>query len=290
MTMTTVASRNRLHRMQARLARGLAVSLVALVAACGGGGSGGGGVPGDGGAPGEGGGAPVIDLGAAQGRWQTGAGATPARTAIIVPATADSPGDGSPEEGAGAQRADGWLLAQDLSRLDVFTLLPDGSVQGTAYRFGAAVVAEPIASTATLSTDAQAPVLTLAGFDGAAAGPLALSRVDPLDTPAVQADAAGTWVLTAGSASIALRWTIDVDGNFNGDAGSSSSTGCAYSGVLQALATATAYRVQFRESCPDGSITDFGGIATLDPQATRLTAAVSDSTKAVAAVLAFSRE
>lgn len=269
---------NGLEPMQRLMMRALTVSLVALVAACGGGGEG---AIGDGGAPGNGspggGEVPVIDLSSATGRWQTGAGISPARTAIVVPAT------------DGAQLAEAWLLAQDFSRLDVFTLLPDGSVNGHAYRFGAGAGVEPIATTAALSAAANPVTLSLAGFADAG-NSLALIRLDPLDTPAVQADAAGTWVLTAGSASVSLRWTIGADGDLSGDAGSASSTGCSYSGALQALANATAYRVQFRESCPDGSTTDFGGIATLDPQGMRLTAAVSDSTKAAAAVLAFGRE
>jgi hypothetical protein len=232
-------------------------------------------MPGGGSPGGE---APVIDLAVTTGRWQTGTGVSPARTAIVVPAT------------DGAQLAEAWLLAEDFSGLDVFTLLPDGSVNGHAYRFGAGGDAETIATTASLSAAANPLTLTLAGIADAGGGSLALNRVDPLDTPAVQADAAGTWVLTAGSASVSLKWTIDTDGGFSGEAGSSSSTGCTYGGALQALAKATAYRVQFRESCPDGSVTDFGGIATLDLQTTRLTAAVSDSTRAAAAVLAFARE
>lgn len=236
------------------------VAAAALLAGCGGGGGGN-----DGGA-----GAPVLDTAQLQGRWATGAGVAKGYTAVVL------------SGGAGSGTANAWLLAQDASRLVKLAIKSDGSTAGSAYALAQGGARQAVSGTATAALAASPKTITV---NDAASGATQFSQADAMAAPAVQADAAGAWSATAGGKGQTLRWTVAGTGAVTG----SSTTGCTYVGQLTALATASAYNVQFNESCPDNSKTTYNGIATLNAAKNALTAVVTSANDAQGAALFFSK-
>lgn len=176
-----------------------------------------------------------------QGRWAVAAGSTPAYTAVGLPAANAS--------------AVVWVLATDASRLVKVTVQDNGALTGKAYALG-----QNAAATA-ISGQWAAPTSKSITLTGVVNSTLAFSQTDPLTTPAVQADAAGTWKATAGTNARTVNWTVSASGAVSG----TSTSGCTYTGTLAAMANATAYTAAVREACSDGVATQFNGIATLNP-------------------------
>lgn len=233
------------------------VAAAALLAGCGGGND-------------NGAGAHVLDTAQLQGRWATGAGVAKGYTAVVLPG------------GAGSGTANAWLLAQDASRLVKLTIKSDGSAAGSAYALAQGGTRQAVSGTATAALAASPKTITV---NDAASGATQFSQVDAMAAPAAQADVTGAWSATAGGNGQTLRWTVTGTGAVTG----ASTTGCTYAGQLTALATASAYNVQFNESCPDNSKTTYNGIATLNTTKNALTVVVTSANDAQGAALFFSK-
>lgn len=246
----------------------------ALLVGCGGGG---GDKPEDGGGSGNGNGngggvtPPVAALDPAQlkGRWSTAAGAAPGFTAVVLP-------------DASGGTASAWVLAQDASRLVKLAVRGDGSAVGSAsgrsYALGGNAASQTVAGQVTAVLTATPKSMSVTGVN---TGALALTQADAMTTPAVQGDAAGTWRAALGGNASSLQWALSAAGVLDG----TSTTGCSYAGTVGAMAAASAYTVQFTESCADGSKTAFAGVGTLNPAKTGLTVAVTSTDESRGAAL-----
>ena len=236
----------------------LFIALSSVLAACGGGGGGG-----------SDNSATAIDTTQLKGRWVTASGVTPAVTAVVVP------------EASGTANA--WLLAQDASRLVKLVVRSDGSTTGKSYALsqgnatGQAVTGQV---TAALTSTPKS-----ISFTGVNAGVIALSLSDALAAPAVQADAEGTWRATLGGNAQTIQWSVAATGALSGSA----TSGCSYTGGISAIASTAAYSVQLNESCPDGTKTAFGGIATLNASKSGLTVVLASADEARGAAVFFSK-
>lgn len=237
-------------------AAALTLALTGLLAACGGGG--GGGTSG-----------PTIDPTQLQGRWVTAAGVTPAMTTIVVP---DATGTAS-----------AWLLAQDASRLVKLVVRSDSSANGKSYALGQGnATGQAVTGQVTTALAASPKSISFTGVNAAA---LALTQSDTLSTPAVQAEAAGTWSASSGGSAQSMQWSIGATGVVVGN----STTGCTYAGSVAAIASTAAYSVNFNESCPDGARTAFSGVATLNGARNGLTVVATSADEAKGAVVFFSK-
>lgn len=235
--------------MQPNYSLALSVLLAATLTACGSGGGGDSSVSG-----------PSAQV---QGRWATAAGSTPAYTAVGVPASNAS--------------ATVWVLANDASRLAKVTVQDSGALTGKAYALGQSTAA--IAITGQWSTPAAKSI----ALTGVTSGTLTFAQTDALTAAAVQADAAGNWTATTGGGARTVTWTVAASGAVSG----SSTTGCTYSGTLAAMANASAYTAAVREACADGVISQYSGIATLNPakNALSMVATSADESAGVALFL-----
>lgn len=223
----------------------LGLAAATLLSACGGGGGGGSSADNS------------IDPSQLQGRWDTAADVSPAVRAIIVPDASGS--------------ASAWLLHKDASRMVKLLLRSDRSANGKSYEISQGNASgQAVTAQAAPNLTATPKSLTLTGVNTSA---LALSQSDAMSSAAVQADAAGTWKATLGGKAQTTEWTVAAAGTVSGH----STTGCSYAGSLTAMSSASAYKVQFDESCPDGSKTAFNGIATLETQKSLLTVAVTSA-------------
>lgn len=246
------------HTLRKLPAAALTFALASLLTACGGGGGGGSGEA-----------DPSLDPAQLKGRWVTAAGANPAMTAVVVPDTSST--------------ASAWLLAQDASRLVKLVVRSDSSANGKSYSLSQGnATGQTVTGQVTAALAASPKSISLTGVNAAA---LALTQSDALSTPAVQADAAGTWSSTSGGNAQTTQWSITSTGSMTG----SSTTGCMYAGGITAFASTTAYSVQINESCPDGVKTSFNGIATLNAQKSGLTVVVTSADETKGAAVFFSK-
>ncbi len=234
----------------------LTVLLTSLLAACGGGGGGS-----------EAG--PAIDPAQLKGRWVTAAGVTPAVTALVVP---DASGTAS-----------AWLLSQDATRLVKLVVRSDSSANGKSYSLSQSnatgqTVTGQVSATLTTSPKGIA-------FTGVNTTTLSLSQSDALGTAAAQAELAGTWSATSGGNAQTTRWSITSTGSTTG----TSTTGCAYAGAVNAIASTAAYGVQVTESCPDGTKTTFTGIGSLNAAKNGLTVVLTSADETRGAAVFFSK-
>lgn len=233
----------------------LTLALASLLAACGGGGGG------------EAG--PTIDPTQLKGRWVTASGVAPAITAVVVP------------EASGTANA--WLLSQDASRLVKLVVRSDSSANGKSYALSQGnATGQTVTGQVGAALAASPKSISFTGVNAAALG---LTQSDALTTAAVQADAAGTWSATSGGNAQTTQWSITSTGSTTG----SSTTGCTYAGGVTAIASTAAYSVQVTESCPDGTKTPFGGIATLNASKSGLTVVVTSADESRAAAVFFSK-
>ena len=232
------------------------VALTSLLAACGGGGGGS-----------EAG--PAIDPAQLKGRWVTAAGVTPAVTALVVP---DASGTAS-----------AWLLSQDATRLVKLVVRSDSSANGKSYSLSQSnatgqTVTGQVSATLTTSPKGIA-------FTGVNTTTLSLSQSDALGTAAAQAELAGTWSATSGGNAQTTQWSITSTGSTTG----TSTTGCAYAGAVNAIASTAAYGVQVTESCPDGTKTTFTGIGSLNAAKNGLTVVLTSADETRGAAVFFSK-
>ncbi|MCW5289969.1 hypothetical protein D5041_13230 [Verminephrobacter aporrectodeae subsp. tuberculatae] len=247
----------------------LAIAATTLLTACGPGGPGG---PDGGGTA-----ATTINPADLKGRWATPKEATTAMTAIIIP---------------DAGTANVWLLANDSSRLvKLMVRGDDSSSNGKSYALSAdgraAGDGQPVVGKATLTATPKS-----VSFTGVNATVLALNQSDALAGPAVQADVAGSWDVSMSSGSRKVQWSLDAAGAI-ASTDSSSTTGCTYTGTLAAMTDAGAYKAQFSEACPDTGGTktvNFSGIATINPEKSRLTVIATSADDARGAALLFKKK
>lgn len=239
--------------MQKNLSLALSLVLTAALTACGGGGGGGD--------------EPVASgpTSKVQGRWATAAVSTPAYTAVGLP--------------AGNASAVVWVLANDASRLAKVTVQDNGTLAGKAYTLGQNTTA------AAITGQWSVPSSQSINLTGVVNSTLAFSQTDALTTPAVQADAAGTWQATIGGNARTVTWVIAASGALSG----SSTTGCSYTGNMAAMANASAYIATVKEACPDGVATQFNGIATLNPAKNALSMVASSADESVGVALFLSK-
>ncbi|WP_079435628.1 hypothetical protein [Zoogloea sp. LCSB751] len=244
--MKTTRSRSGLFRHLA-----LALGTSALLAACGGGGGGGSSTT------------PTptptptppptptgLDTSALQGRWNTTSG-TNAFTAIILPGASNT--------------ATAWVLAQNLSQLNVLGIDSQAAVSGKIYALSGSTAPVAVSGSVQASLSTSPKTLSVSGLGTTA---LALTQQDALATPAVQADIVGTWNGSAGGGTQTLSWSVSAG---SGAIAGVSTTGCTYTGTLSAQTSASAYTAHFVESCPGSTLTTFDGIATLNGDKSRLT-------------------
>lgn len=203
--------------------------------------------------------------GQVQGRWVTAAGSAPSYTAVGVPASNSSTAL--------------WLLANDASRLVKLTVQDSGALAGKAYALGQG-------TPATAVTGAwSAPAAKSLSLSGVVNGSLALAQTDALTAAAVQTDAAGAWKATAGGNAQSVTWTVADSGALTG----SSTTGCTYQGNLTAMSNASAYTAAVKESCSDGTSTQYNGIATINPARNALSMVATSPDESVGVALFLSK-
>lgn len=237
--------------MQQKFSLALSVLLASVLTACGGGGGGGDESP--------------VSGPSVQGRWVVKADGTPAYTAVGLPASNGS--------------AAIWVLANDASRLAKLSVQNGGALAGKAYALGQGTAATAITG------QWSAPASTSITLTGVTSGTLTLVQTDALTAPAVQADAAGTWKATAGGNAQTVTWTVTASGAVSG----SSTTGCSYTGTFAAMANASAYTATVREACPDGAISQYNGIATLNPAKNALSMVATSADESVGVALFLSK-
>jgi hypothetical protein len=208
-----------------------------------------------------------LDSAQVQGHWISSAGANPALIANVVPIDANN--------------ADAWILSTSgniAMRMYKLHLAKDFSVAGKSYDLQQTNTPAQ-AFSGTSSFTAIPKSLTI---DGLSSGKMAFV---PSTTPDAgnQADAAGTWNTTIGSA-ILVQWTLGADGLVSG----TSSTGCVYSGKLTAQPAPQVFDAKVTESC-QGTPTVLNGIATVnaDKKAMKFLATTADEARGVA--LLFSK-
>lgn len=238
--------------MQKNLSLALSALAFVTLTACGGGGGGD-----DAAAPG-----PSAQV---QGRWTTAAGSTPAYTAIGLPSSGGS--------------AALWVLANDASRLVKLSAQDSGALTGKSYALGQRVAATNITG------QWSAPASRSLGLTGVVNGSLALAQADALTAAAAQADAAGTWKATTGGNAQTVTWSVAASGAVSG----SSTTGCTYTGTLAAQANVTVYTAAVRESCSDGTSTQYNGVATLNPARNALTMVATSADESAGVALFLSK-
>lgn len=216
-----------------------AVLLVAVLAACGGGGAG------------------DEDPLIAQGRYTTGTGVTPAYTVLVVPAS------------AGAHQA--WAVSSAGDRLAKLSLSATNVVTGKRYDLSANALTptEAVTGTATLAGPASSASLSLPGLATLSTTATPLSRTDRLTETTTLAAISGTW---SGSFDAGVRtatWTINGSGALSG----SSSTGCTYTGSFAARSDSPVFDVSFTQTCgaPTSTVTSFSGIARRSSSSANLT-------------------
>jgi hypothetical protein len=211
-----------------------------------------------------GGGSSSFDTSTLQGRWVT---PDEAYTAIVVPGSANV--------------ATVWLLARDASRLAKLSV--DGSllVTGKSLPLDGSPALDV---TGTLAASLTTTPKSLA-LNNVLASATTVNQASDLAGMAVAADAAGTWKSTAGAGAVVADWTLTDAGVVSG----TSSTGCTFAGNSTTPATVKLYALTFTETCP-GTETRFNGIATLNPEKSRLTVVATDSAGTKGTALFFTKQ
>ena len=174
-----------------------------------------------------------------QGRWVTGSGVSPARTALVVPSA------------SGSASMVAWVLSADFKGAARLSVSTSGSnqVSGQGSRYTPGVQGSAQAASYSGVADVQANTLSLGGDLPT------LNRVDRLDGATSAAAAAGNWSSSANDGAVKIQWAVDSTGRMS----ATSSTGCSYSGALASLA-GTVYEASLSETCPNSS----GGSSTLN--------------------------
>jgi hypothetical protein len=171
-----------------------AATLSLALAACGGGGGGTA--------------APVISTAAAQGIWQSPAGAAASVSAVVLP-------DGQL-----------WGIVADASsvRMVKASLAVQGAgfgATGTSYTLGGAAASATLSASVLEKTTLSGSIVSAGHSDS-----FALSYQSRYDTAAALADVAGAWQATLGPGVV--NWSVDAAGALTG----TRTTGCTYTGQL----------------------------------------------------------
>ncbi len=220
---------------------------------------------------------PAPALSAAQGIWQSAAGAAVSTSAIVLP--------------------DGGLWAvnvtQSVAGSTTQVLKATFSVEGTDYKATGRIYtlgssAGAPSSTTVVDLPVSASVVEKSSLQvrvGADPGavPLSLAWQQRYDTSATLAGFAGAWSGALGAGT--LRWTIDAAGTISG----MRTTGCTYTGQLSLRAERKAVvDAQVQEDCA-GARTQLSGVATLNADAGRLSLVMTTADQAQAVLLALGR-
>lgn len=210
--------------------------------------------------------APSFTPSALQGRWSlVGATAATSYTAIVLPGSNNT--------------ANVWLLNQSVSELSILSVDNQATLSGKVYALSGTAAPATATGTVVAKLDATPKTLALSGTDNTAR---TLSLQDALSEPASLTDSAGSWTGSVGNGAQTLSLSIAGD---TGTLSGASTTGCTYTGSLTAISNANAFTSTLDESCPDGSITRFEGIATLNGSKNRLTLVGATSAKTSGIVL-----
>lgn len=172
-----------------------------------------------------------------------------------------------------------WLVGSDANgslRLVKAQFASQGSsFGGTGWHLVPGSVGA-VAATADATVTAGLALQGTLSIDGVSSE-FSLSYQARYDTAAVLADFAGDWSSSQSGGAVTVNWAITAPGVVTGQ----SSTGCAYSGLLQARAEAKAVvDVVVNETCA-GTTTLLTGVATLNEGKLSVTTTTADETAAV---------
>lgn len=217
---------------------------------------------------------PALTLSTLQGRWTTPGSDFVARWVPPAP---------------GQSTAAIWGLSRDGQYLTVLNASVSGTsgvtAKGKRYSLtppaGQPNVPVPIDWTGVANVNSSPKTLQFA------AGP-ALSLQDPLEDGALQLNVVGQW--QSNLQLTTLTFQVDALGVMTGK----SQTGCVYVGVINARTDVGVYEAKLSETCGEGAVEQFTGIAVLSSSATanlnQLTLAMVSADNMAGKVLYFQRQ